>query len=75
MSDMAKSRACPQPNVIQKYLKKNADFSGYIINENRVCYACYQSHLVTIKRLNSTVHSTDSDLRSLLDTIQSDTPV
>lgn len=75
MSDMSKSRACPQPNVIQKYFKENTDFLGYISNEDRVCYACYGSHLVTIKHLNSTVHSTESDLRSLLDNIQRDTPV
>ena len=75
MSDMSKSRACPQPIVIQKYLQENTDFSGYISNEDRVCYACYRSHLVTIKHLNNTVHSTDSDLHSLLDKIQRDTPV
>ena len=49
---MSKSRACPQPSVIQKHLKENTDFLGHISYEDRVCYACYRSHLVTIKHLN-----------------------
>ena len=75
MTDMSKSRACPQPDIIQKYLRENTDFSGEITNNNRVCYACYKSHLVTIKLLNSTVHSTDVDLHILIANIQLDIPV
>ena len=70
MTDMSKSRACPQPDVIQKYLRENTEFSGEICNDDRVCYACYKSHLITIKHLNSTVNSTDADLCLLIARIQ-----
>ena len=45
MTDMSKSHACPQPDIIQKYLRENTEFSGEICNDDRVCYACYKSHL------------------------------
>ena len=75
ITDMSKSRACPQPDIIQKCLRENADFSGEIANDDRVCYACYKSHLIIIKLLNNTVHSTDVDLRLLITKIQLDTPI
>ena len=75
MTDMSKSRACPQPNIIQKYLRENTEFSGEITTDDRVCYACYKSHLIIIKLINNTVHSTDVDLRLLIAKIQLDTPI
>ena len=73
MTDMSKSRACPQPDIIQKYLRENTEFSGEICNDDRVCYACYKS--ISIKHLNSTVNSTDADLHLLIAQIQEDTPI
>ena len=40
MTDISKSRACPQPDIIQKYLRENTEFSGEIATDDRVCYAC-----------------------------------
>ena len=74
ITDVSKSRACPEPDLIQKHLQENTDFSGQISTEDRVCYACYRSHLFIIKHLNRTVHSTDSDLGSLIDRIKQDIP-
>ena len=74
ITDVSKSRACPEPDLIQKHLQENTDFSGQIRTEDRVCYACYRSHLFIIKHLNRTVHSTDSDLGSLIDRIKQDIP-
>ncbi len=54
MTDMSKSRAYPQPDNIQKYLRDNTDFSGEIASDDRVCYACYKSHLIIIKLMNIT---------------------
>ena len=45
MTDVSKSCACPEPDLIQKHLQENTDFSGQISTEDRVCYACYRSHL------------------------------
>ena len=39
-----------------------------------MCYACYKSHLFTIKRLQSLVSSTDSDLSTIINKIREDTP-
>lgn len=38
-----------------------------------MCYACYKSHLITIKCLKSVVDSTDSDLSTLINSIKEDT--
>ena len=40
--------------------------AGEIATDDRVCYACYKSHLIIIKLVNNTVHSTDVDLRLLI---------
>ena len=47
MTDMSKSRACPQPHIIQKYLGDNTEFSGEICSNDRICYAWYKSHIIT----------------------------
>ena len=36
MTDISKSRTCPQPNIIQKYLRENTEFSGEIADDDRV---------------------------------------
>ena len=71
--DVSKARACPEPQVIKQFLKDNTDFSGDISVNNRVCYACYKSHLFTIKLLQSLVSSTDSDLSTIINKIREDT--
>ena len=74
MTDISKSRTCPQPQVIQKYLRDNTDFVGEICTDDKVCYTCYKSHLIIIKHINSTVSSTDADLHSLIAHIQQNIP-
>ena len=70
MTDMSKSHACHQPDIIQKYLRENIHFSDETVNDDRVCYACYKSHLIIVKVVNN---NTDVDLR--LAGIQLDTPI
>ena len=43
---MGNDRPCPQPHVIQKYLSEHTDFTGEIVNSDRVCLTCYKCHLV-----------------------------
>ena len=74
LTDPLKSRKCPEPTLIQQFLTQNTDFSGEISPDDRVCYACYRAHLFTIKHLNNTVSSSDTDLRSLLDRVKHDMP-
>ena len=74
ITDMSKSRVCPQPQVIQKYLRDNTDFVGEICIDDKVCYTCYKSHLIIIKHINSTVSSTDADLHLLIAQIQQNIP-
>ena len=57
-------RPCPQPHVIQKYLSEHTDFTGEIVNSDRVCLTCYKCHLVLLK--DNQPMSTDSDLQSLV---------
>lgn len=53
MAEMSKSRTCPQPKVIQKYLTDNTDIVGEICTDDKVCYTCYKSHLIIIKHINT----------------------
>ena len=41
----SKGRPFPEPTVLQTFLRTNTDFSGKICPQDRVCYACYRSHL------------------------------
>ena len=61
---MGNDRPCPQPHVIQKYLSEHTDFTGEIVNSDRVCLTCYKCHLVLLK--DNQPMSTDSDLQSLV---------
>ena len=74
LTDMSKSRPYPQPKLIQQFLAQNTDFSGEINLDDRACYSCYKSHLVTIRHLNSTTQSTNADLGTLLNQIKRDLP-
>lgn len=74
LTDLSKSRPYPQPKLIQKFLVENTDFSGEINSDDRACFTCYKSHLVTVQHLNSIIHSTNPDLETLLDEIKGDLP-
>ena len=49
LNDVTKSRKCPDPALVQRFLQQNTEFSGQISIEDRVCYACYRAHLIIIK--------------------------
>ena len=70
LTDLSKSRPYPQPQVIQKFLQENTLICGEINPEDRACYTCYKSHLVTIRHINSTTQSTNPDLGMLLTKIK-----
>ena len=74
LSNLSKSRKCPDPEIIQNYLvQKNTDFSGEIGIGDHMCYACYRAQLIIIKHLNNTTTSTYADLVQTLDRIKSET--
>ncbi len=50
------------------------NFSNEITPDDRACFSCYKSHLVTIQQLNSQSQSVDQDLKKLLDKIEEDIP-
>ena len=56
---------CPQPQIIQAYLYEYTDFTGEIVNSDRVFLIYYKFHLAILKE-NKPV-SRDDELKSLLD--------
>ena len=68
--DLTKTRKCPQPTLVQSFLMQNTEFTGEITADDRVCYACYKSHLVIIKHSNNTNHNTDRELHELIDALK-----
>ena len=38
-------RYCPQPKVVEAYLREHTDFTMDISESDRVCFTCYKSHL------------------------------
>ena len=69
-TDYSKSRPVPEPNLIENFLKSNANFTGKIGHQDRVCCACYRSHLFVIKHIKKSVQSTDIDLIAVIDKIK-----
>ena len=57
-------KPCPQPALIQHYLKENTGYEGSIKESDKVCYVCYRSHLVILQQRNDS--STDKDLLQLI---------
>jgi len=43
--------------------------------DDRICYVCYKSHLVTVKHIKNLVVSIDTDLKSLILEIKQSTPM
>ena len=67
MSFLTKTRKCPEPAIVQTILAENTEFTEEIKSDDRVCYACYKSHLVIIKHVQNSSHSTDAELQDLID--------
>ena len=64
MSFLTKTRKCPEPAIVQTFLAENTEFTEEIKSDDRVCYACYKSHLVIIKHVQNSSHSTDQTTRA-----------
>ena len=61
------TKLCPQPAIIELYLKENTGFEGSICETDKVCYACYRSQLFILQKSKSI--SMDSDLEQIISTI------
>ena len=61
------SRVCSKPALIEQYLKENTEFDCQISDQDRVCYACYRSHLITLQQSDN--FSSDEDLKQLITTL------
>ena len=59
------TKLCPQPAIIELYLKKNTGFEGSICETDKVCYACYRSQLFILQKSKSII-SMDSDLEQII---------
>ena len=65
-------KPCPQPALIEHYLKENTGYEGSIKEGDKVCYVCYRSHLVILQQRNDS--STDKDLLQLIATLSKQIP-
>ena len=65
-------RHCPDPERIQEYYSMSTEFSVLISEDSVLCSTCYHAQLAIVKRQRLT--SCDSDLQSLIDSLQSDQP-
>ena len=65
-------KPCPQPALIEHYLKENTGYEGSIKESDKVCYVCYRSHLVILQQRNDS--STDKDLLQLIATLSKQIP-
>lgn len=58
------ARPCPNPSIIEKYLRETTNFEGSITEGDKVCYPCYKSHTVLLKQTKPA--STDDELESII---------
>ena len=65
-------KPCPQPALIEHYLKENTGYEGCIKEGDKVCYVCYRSHLVILQQRNDS--STCRIFCSLLYTLSKQIP-
>ena len=61
-------KPCPQPSIIEDYLKTNMGLECSIGENDMVCYSCYRSYLFILK--HSKKISTDRDLREHIDILE-----
>ncbi len=70
--DLTKTRKCPEPTLVQSFLRENTEFTEEMKPDDRVCYACYKSHLVIIKHTQNSSFSTDAELHQLTTKLKSE---
>ena len=66
----SKTKPCPEPEIIKKYLCDSAGYDGDINQNYKVCYACYRTHHVILKQKDK-LFSIDADLQGLITTLSS----
>ena len=54
---------------IQSYLAENTGYEGVLKDGDKVCFACYKSHLQILK--HSQIRSLDTDLVELIQVVKS----
>ena len=64
----------PEVQLLQHFLNKNTEFTDTLHTNDRVCYACYKSHLVVVKHIKNFVRSNDEDLKDLISEIKQNMP-
>ena len=74
LRDYNKSRSVPEPELLQHFLNTNTEFKDTFHPNDRVCYACYKSHLSIVKHIKNLAISTDADLKDLLLSIKQSLP-
>ncbi len=57
-------RACPNSEVINKYLLEHTGFEGTISSNNKVCFSCYKCQLEILK--DNDLFSSDTHLSQLI---------
>ena len=58
------ARPCPDPETIRTYLEETTGYEGTLNDGDKVCFACYKSHLHILKHSQS--KSTDADLDEVI---------
>ena len=74
ISDLTNSRGIPEASMLQSFLLENTEFTGSFAETDKVCLACYKSHLCVIRHIKGSIRSTDEDLTSLLKTLKLELP-
>lgn len=72
----SKSRPVPEPELLQRFLNTNTEFSDILHPGDRVCYVGYKSHLVAVKQMNYELLTvnTDAGLTDLIVDIKQNLP-
>ena len=65
---------CQNHKFFSSFLNNNTEFKDSLHPDDRVCYACYRSHLVIVKHNTQSVQSTDSELQELISKIKCSLP-
>ena len=72
LHDLTKTRKCPEPKLVQAFLWKNTKFTEEIKPDDRVCYACYKSHLVIIRHTQNSSFSHSAELCKLINKLKTE---
>ena len=57
---------CPNPELVQTFLRENTHFDGKILRGDDVCEVCYREHLLIIKHKQNTTVISKTDQVNIL---------